>query len=216
MIVLEQCRIDDEGKHLIIEASVENLSYNENVYIDSIIVDTNKTFSINGPSSKPVFTNEFEHLKVDSLEDCNSVTTDPNCKCGNIYTSQMAGTKKVMLVLDSNDLNGANLNDNIFFVWVVAGGIPAPETPCGMDNRYTMGVAVNLRPIYNMAMKYIKETNNDCSIPKGFVDMFLKLKAFSLAMKTGNYTAAFKQWDKLSKNKVDVPSIKGCGCNGIN
>ena len=78
------------------------------------------------------------------------------------------------------------------------------------------GIAVNLRPIYNMAMGYIKELDSNCSIPKGFIDMILRIKAFKLALKTGNYTVAFKWWDKLFKNKRSISINKRCGCNGIN
>lgn len=218
MVVLEQCRIDHEGKKLIIEAAVENLSYYRDIYIESVIVDTNDTYSPNGPSNSPVFSQTFEpkHMKVDVREDCNSVKVDENCKCGDVYTSQKAGVKRVRLCLTPKDLKMSSLDDNIFFVYVTATGVPSPCTPCGMDNSFVMGVAVNLRPIYNMAMKYVKELDSACSIPKGFIDMILRLKAFDLSLRTGNYPIAFKQWDKLFKNKVSVSPSRGCGCNGIN
>lgn len=217
MIILEQCKIDSEGKNLIIEAAVENLSYFKDVYIDSVVIDTNKTYSPNGPSNSPVFTIEYDskYPQVDTTEDCSPLKTDDSCKCGNIYTSQKAETKRIRLCLSSKDLNGVSLNDNIFFIYVIAKGVPSPCTPCGMDREYVMGVAVNLRPIYNMAMQYIKEVNSDCGIPKGFIDMILRIKAFDISLRTGHYTMAFKYWDKLFKNKANVSPNKGCGCNGI-
>lgn len=191
MIVLNECRIDSEGKHLIIEASVDNLSYFKDVYIESITIDTDKTYISNGPSSDYVFTQSFK-------------TEQEN-----------VGVKNIKLVLDARDLSGVtNFNDNIFFVYIKATGTPAPHTPCGRDNIYTIGVAVNLRPIYNMAMGYIKELDNNCSIPSGLIDMILRLKAFDLSLRTGSFTMAIKQWDRLFKNKKTVPSKKGCGCNG--
>ncbi len=218
MIVLNQCRIDHEGKHLIIEATVENLSYYKDIYIDSIIVDTNETYSPNGPSNKPIFTWSFtpENIQVDVRNDCNSIKTDESCKCGNVYTSQKAGIKHVKFILSARDINLASLDNNIFFVYVIATGVPATCTPCGMDNRYVRGVAVNMRPIYNMAMKYIRELESNCNIPKGFIDMILRIKAFELSIKTGNFPTAFKQWDKLFKNKISISPNKGCGCNGAN
>ena len=216
MIVLEQCRID-EGK-LIIEASVENLSYYKDVYIEAVVIDTNDTYSPNGPSNNPVFIKEFEpeHMKVDVTNDCNSLKVDEDCKCGDVYTSQKAGVKNIRLCLSPKDINVSNLDNNIFFVYIIATGIPAPCTPCGMDNKFTMGIAVNLRPIYNTAMKYVNELDSTCTIPRGFIDMILRLKAFDLSLRTGNYQVAFKQWDKLFKNKISVSPTKGCGCNGIN
>lgn len=107
-----------------------------------------------------------------------------------------------------------NLNDNILFVYVGVRGIPEPDTPCGMDNKYSVAVAVNLRPVYNMAMSYIKELESTCNIPRRFIDMILRLRAFELSIKTGNFLTAIKQWDKLFKNKRIVSPAK-CGCNGI-
>ena len=159
MIVLNECRIDPEKGKLIIEASVDTLSYYKCIYIDSVVIDTEETYVPSGPSNNPVFTKTYEsdYMKVDVRNDCNSVTTTEECKCGNVYTSEKAGRKKISLCLSAKDLNKVNLDNNIFFVYVIATGTPDPCTPCGMDNTFVMGIAVNLRPIYNRAMKYIKE-----------------------------------------------------------
>lgn len=218
MVILNECRIDHEGKNLIVEATVENLSYYKNVYIESIIVDTNDTYSPNGPSEKPVFSKTFEpeYPKADTECSCNPLTVDEGCDICDIYTSKKEGTKHIRLSISAKDMNLSNLNDNIFFIYITATGIPAADTPCGMDNCFVIGVAYNLRPIYNMAIGFIKELDSNCSIPKGFIDMILRLKALELSLKTGNYPTAFNQWNKLFKNKVSVSTKKGCGCHGIN
>jgi hypothetical protein len=92
--------------------------------------------------------------------------------------------------------------------------VPAPDTPCGLDNKTTIGIAVNLRPVFNHAMAYINETMDSCSIPKSFIDMILKFKAFEVSLRTGNFEAAVKFWKKLSTNKVEVSLNSTCGCNG--
>lgn len=218
MIILNQCRIDPEGKCLIIEATVETLSYYNNVYIESVKIDTDKTYAESGPSSNPIYTKEYEsdYLQVDTLDDCSPLKTDEECKCGNVYAAEKAGVKHISLILSAKDLGLPNLNENIFFVYVIATGAPAPCTPCGMDNAYVRGVTFNMRPIYNMAMKFIKEINYNCVIPKGFIDMILRMKAFDLALRTGNFATAFRIWGKLFKNKTTVTPSKGCGCNGNN
>lgn len=216
MIVLNECRIDPEGKCLIIDASVENLDYFKDVGIAHIIIDTQETFVDSGPSNKAIFHHTFEEepYTVGTIEDCSPVKSGTSCKCDNIITSQKHRNKHVKLTIKEKEL-GVSLNDNIFFVYIVSNGIPSSCTPCGMDKSYTMGIAVNMRPIYNMAMSYIKELDSNCTIPKGFIDMILRLKAFWLSLKTGNYITAFKYWDKLFKNKVNIPINKRCGCNGI-
>lgn len=215
MIAINECRITDDGKCLIVEAQVINMSYYEDVYIDSVIIDTDKTYQEGGPSYNPVYQINYEASYDNVGIGCGKLITSEDCKCGNVFVANK-GTKKIRLVLNKSDLIGSDLNDNIFFVYINATGYPAPQTPCGMDNSQVMGVAVNLRPIYNMAMSYIKELNSNCSTPKGFIDMILRLKAFELSLKTGNYTMAIKYWDKLFKNKVNVPTKKGCGCHGNN
>lgn len=187
MVIFNECRIDKEGKNLIVDVSVDSLPYYKNVYLESITIDSDKTFIEHGPSSNPIYSNTF--VESDKL-------------------------KNVRLKLNYKELGLDNLSDNILFVYIGVGGIPDPNTPCGMDNKYSVAVAVNLRPIYNMAMGYIKELESTCTPPKGLIDMILRLNAFKLSLKTGNFLTAIKQWDKLFKNKRIVSSNK-CGCNGI-
>lgn len=187
MVIFNECRIDKEGKNLIVDVSVDSLPYYKNVYLESITIDSDKTFIEHGPSSNPIYSNTF--VESDKL-------------------------KNVRLKLDYRDLGLNNLNDNILFVYIGAGGVPEFNTPCGMDNKYSVAVAVNLKPIYNMAMSYVRELEDTCNTPKGFIDIILRLKAFELSVKTGNFLTAIKQWDKLFKNKKIVSPNK-CGCNGI-
>lgn len=190
MIVLEQCNIDYKGSKLVIEAAIENLSYYNDIYIDWIRIDTDKTYSPNGPSENPVFKKEYTE-----------------------------NTKRIRLCISSKDLTEGNFNDNIFLIYIKAKGTPtpdimSPDTPCGMDDEIIMGVAVNLRPIYTIAMGYIKELDSNCTVSKGFIDMILRMKAFDLSLKTGNYSTAFRLWSKLFKGQVNILPSKNCGCNG--
>lgn len=222
MVIINELRITPDGQALIIEASVENLSYYKQVYIDSVVIDTQDTYSANGPSSNPIIEPikfESTYDNVSTREDCTDVITtddeDNTCKCGNIYTSQKQGRKNIRLVLKSKDLAGVNLNDNIFFVYIVATGIPAPDTPCGMDNETIMGIAYNARPLYNLGINYVRELSDTCDMPKGFINYILRYKAFELALKTGNYPIAFKYWKEFFKNKIsNIVKPKGCGCHG--
>lgn len=188
MIIFNECRIDKEGKNLIIDAKVDSLSYYDNIYIKSITIDTDETFIENGPSSNYIYTNNL-----------NNDTT----------------LKSIRLKINYKELKLDSLNDNILFVYIRAGGAPSADTPCGMDNEYSVAVAVNIRSVYNMAMSYLKELEGTCTTPKGFIDMILRLKAFELSLKTGNFITAIEQWDKLFKKKRIVSPTKGCGCNGI-
>lgn len=190
MVVFNECRIDKDGKNLIIDADISSLPYYKDVYIKSVTIDTDKTFVEYGPS-KDNFVYKHDFVEEDK-------TT----------------LKNIQLEINHKEMKLDNLNDNMLFVYIEVHGIPTFDTPCSCDNKYYIAVAVNLRPIYNMAMNYIKELEGTCTIPKGFIDMILRLKAFELSIKTGNFSTAIKQWNKLFKNKRVISSNK-CGCYGI-
>lgn len=214
MVIINELRITPDGKALIIDASIENLTYYKNVDIAAVIIDSQDTYIPSGPSNQALFHHSYEKepYTVSTLNDCSSIQSEDSCN--GIVTSQVHGTKHIRLYLTAKEL-GVDLNNNIFFVYIVTNGIPAPDTPCGMDNIYTMGIAYNLRPIYNLGMNYVRDLTNECSIPKNFIDYILRYKAFELALKTGNYTLAFKYWNKFFKDKIStVSKPKGCGCHG--
>lgn len=205
MVIFNECRIDKEGKNLIIDVSVDSLSYYENVYLESVIIDSDKTFIEHGPSSNPIYTKSFVEP-----EDSYDGVIESNVF---VINEEEVDLKNKRLQLSCKDLGLDNFNDNILFVYISVSGVPDIDTPCGMDNKYSMAVAVNLNPVYNTAMNYIKELKDTCNIPKGFIDMILRLKAFELSINTGNFITAINQWDKLFKNKRIVSPNK-CGCNG--
>ena len=109
-----------------------------------------------------------------------------------------------------------SLNDNIFFVRVKTRGTPAINTPCGMDNIITLGIAINFYPLYQQAISYIKELSDTCTTPKNFINFMLQYKAFQLAIKTGHYTEAIKYWKKLHSSQTikDTTVTNNCGCYG--
>lgn len=210
MIEFSKCIIDPEGKKLIIEAAVKSGELYEDVYIDSIAIDTEETFSSTGPSSSPIFAASYEReIEVAAFLGETEEGSQPE-----ILKELVKDTKNISLELTPSMLNLGNFNDNMFFVYIKATGTPSPEVPCGEDNIYTMAVAVNLSPIYKASLGYIRELESDCKIPKGFIDMILKFKAFELALKTGNNLVAARYWTKLFKGKGAAVAFKSCGCNG--
>ena len=82
-------------------------------------------------------------------------------------------SRKVHLELTKADLNLATLEKNMFFIYIVAGGVPSLDTPCGYDNNIAIKVLVNTYPIYRNIMNYIKELGNTCSVPYNLIDKSL-------------------------------------------
>ena len=196
MIQFNTLKITQDGKNLIINASVKNLSYYTNVLIGSIVIDNQDTYSANGPSSNPIYEHSFSGKDLVTNED-------------------IAGFKNISITVSAKELldNNGDLNDDILYVYLIAVGTPSADTPCGMDNVNTLGVALNLRPIYNNGMSYIKQVESTCEIPKDFIDFILRYKALDLALKTENYIQANKYWNKFFKNNNVVSlNTNSCGC----
>lgn len=213
MLEFRELRITPDGKHLIIDVAVINSSYYDNVLIDNIIIDTQDTYVQNGPSSKPIY-----QYKVEDDEVQNLYALPEECSCNPVlieedesycFTYGYEEGRHIRLMLSTKDIP---LN-NMLFVYAIAKGAPAPETPCGMDNSIIMSTVVNLYPIYQESIKYIRELNCDCNIPRGFIDMILRYKAIELCIRTGNYVQAIKYWKKFLLDINSVTSYN-CRCNG--
>lgn len=60
MLQYNELRITQDRKYLVIDVQVQELSYYEDVYLDTIIIDTQNTFSATGPSGKPFMTIQLD------------------------------------------------------------------------------------------------------------------------------------------------------------
>ena len=188
MVQFNELRITPDNRELIIDVSVKDLDIYTNVYLDYIMIDNQDTFIEDGPSDNPIYTYTIEDAAYS--------------------TSSNGSIKQCRLTLTNNDVN---LSSDLLFIYVVVKGVPAPSTPCNMDNATTMGVVYNLHNIFQSFMPYIREVENDCNLPKGFVNYILRFKALELAFATGNYTLAVKYWNRFFKDKlIAQPSICNC------
>lgn len=186
MISIQELRVTNTGERLIIGANVRQESYYDNVYIDKVIIDTEETYSDGGPSSKPIFTKQFE---------------------GN--------TKTISLQLDKLDLNNTDLTSHLFFVYIVAKGTPAPDTPCSMDNINTLGVTMYMGNYYNTFMGYINEMNgNNCTIPQGLIDQILRYDALNTSIDSGHYIKGIEYFNKWFSKTSPITVTHNCGCHG--
>lgn len=183
MIEFTELRITPDSKYLVIGVKVKDESYYENVYLDSIAVDTQDTYSGNGHAPQPVFYHEF--------------TTDE---------------KAFTIELNAVTMGIANLNQ-LFFVQVKTKGAPSEDTPCGKDISCIMGTVANMYPMYQQGMNFIKELAQTCTVPQGFTDFILRNKAIELAVRTGNYTEAAKYYRMFAGgNKYHSNIEGGCSC----
>lgn len=180
MVQFNELKVNNEGTKLIIDVSVKNQEYYQNVYLASISIDTQDTFIDGGPSTSTIY----------------NKTIDPN-------------QKSIRLELGTDTIL-SSLSDNMFFVWVKTSGAPSPTTPCGEDNSTVLGVAIPLYPLYQKSLEYIKEIDCNCKIPKNFINFILQLKALQISVKTGHYTQAINYWKKFFKNIQKTIGVNRC------
>ena len=217
MLIFNELRITPDQKYLIIDVSVDNQKYYENVQIDSIIIDTQDTYIDSGPSNNPIFTYSLteENSNITQVYTDNYIPVLDEDTSYCYVENEEKQNKSIRLILNYQDLN-VSLQDNMFFVYAIATGTPSADTPCGMDNSIVKGTIINLYPIYCKTIQYLKELDDSCVVPKNFMDMIIKLKALELSIKTGNSFQAIEYWNKYFKTLINNNSTfksKYCGCN---
>lgn len=208
MIQFNELRITPDGEKLIIDVSIIDTDYCSNVFIDSVVIDNQDTFISNGPSNNPVFTytvGESVH-SIYSLPDqnrCNPILCEDESPC---LISDNGNVKNLRLNISRESLINSNLNNDLLFIYVITKGEPSPETPCELSSK-VIGVVFNKLLLYNASMKYFRELEATCKIPKNFINYILRMKGLELSIRTGNYIQAIKYWNKFFK---DMGKIYTC------
>lgn len=221
MIHFNQLEITDDSKYLIVDAAIDDGKYFTDMYLDAIVIDTQDTFILNGPSSKPIYSKKFnEDTKAVYVKDFNNVYSrvleDENNSQVYIQLIQDNKQKRVRLYISAEEL-GVDLSKTMLFVYIIAGGTPAPDTPCTYDVNKILGTVVNLLPIYRSFMPMLRELGDTCNFPMNLTNAILQLFGIRLAIKTGHYPIAIKLWKKFFGlfNSIPVTGvIKSCGCHG--
>lgn len=183
MIEFNKLIIIPYNKGLYIDCQIMDMPYFEDVYLDKIIIDTQDTYTSSGPSKVPVYSKTIE---------------------GN--------TKSIQLTVPDTELL-VSPNETIFFVYVTAKGTPKPETPCGLDMTVAMAACVDSYSIYRIALNYLSEAYESCSIPKHLIDFILRYKAFQISLKTRDFPLAISYWKKFVSSNISK-QFNQCNCYG--
>lgn len=184
-IVYNDLRVSPNGQYLFVDAEVAAYDYYNGMYVEAIVIDTEETYTGTGPSSRPVFKKEF------STED-----------------------KHQAMVLEAKDFGWSDFHGHLLYIYALAGGTPAPDTPCDWDGESSLGVVLWWQPIYEQGIKYMAKTVRECcDTNSGYIDYLLRYHTFMLALKSANYVLAndlFKRWFSSSEIVVRTTS---CNCN---
>lgn len=198
MIRFNELKIEDN--YIIIDVQIEEEKYFKDMYIDSIVIDTQDTFIANGPSSKAIYTKTFN--------------TDTDIKKEEIvYTQGTDKYNRVRIYIDGKNLN-IDIHKTMFFVYAIAGGTPAADTPCRWDENKALHTLVDVQLLYNTMIQYVKELGKECSTPDNFINAILQFNAIDLALKTNQYPLAIELWKRFYSDIESNVVLPNCGCNG--
>lgn len=204
MIIFDQLRISDDGKRMYINAHVNKADYFNDIYIDSIVIQTADKVSETEPGLP---TSDYVYIK--KVEE---------------------NAKELNLVLEASDLsrswesdpkaiafNRGDMSKTLFFVYIKCKGTPGSCTPCRLDEETTLGVVFDENVLHQKVMDYTKELVADCSVPSAFIDFILLWNAFKSAIETEHYIPAIKFFNMMFEEvgkSCQSRTIKTCGCNG--
>ena len=204
MIIFDQLRISDDGKRMYINAHVNKADYFNDIYIDSIVIQTADKVSETDPGLP---TSDYVYIK-----------------------KAEENAKELNLVLEASDLskswesdpkaiafNRGDMNKTLFFVYIKCKGTPGSCTPCRLDEETTLGVVFDENVLHQKVMDYTKELVADCNVPTAFIDFILLWNAFKSAIETEHYIPAIKFFNMMFEEvgkSCQSRTIKTCGCNG--
>ena len=145
---------------------------------------------------------------------------------------RITNPKKVIKRLYFKDMKMLGLNNGgMFFLYIKTEGIPGDEVTCICFRDVTIGVAANLYPLYNLAIKWFNNLNDLCiDNTDKLIDLYLKKQLFLEAISLQDYTTAIDIWNTLffrdikkadclngtcsfnnyNGNNVTVPYTAGC------
>lgn len=204
MIIFDQLRISDDGKRMYINAHVNKADYFNDIYIDSIVIQTADKVSETDPGLP---TSDYVYIK-----------------------KAEENAKELNLVLEASDLsrswesdpkaiafNRGDMSKTLFFVYIKCKGTPGSCTPCRLDEETTLGVVFDENVLHQKVMDYTKELVADCNVPSTFIDFILLWNAFKSAIETEHYIPAIKFFNMMFEEvgkSCQCRTIKTCGCNG--
>lgn len=203
MIQFNELRIDPDKNILIIDAEIPD-DYKTTTFIEYLYIDTENTAKPYEPSNKCVYKKDYSTTKPTKI---HLEIPDKN-----EWLQEMT----IESQLNAQKFTTETVKNNLLFVWIRVSGNVDVSTVCGIDNTLTLGIVSNPVILCSKGLQHIKEVEEKCVIPKGFIDFLLLYKAFELACKIQDVASILRYWNLLQRNITEVTytSTKsgGCGC----
>ena len=204
MIIFDQLRISDDGKRMYINAHVNKADYFNDIYIDSIVIQTADKVSETDPGLP---TSDYVYIKKaeENVKELNLVL-----EASDLSRSWESDPKAIAF-------NRGDMSKTLFFIYIKCKGTPGSCTPCRLDEETTLGVVFDENVLHQKVMDYTKELVADCNVPSAFIDFILLWNAFKSAIETEHYMPAIKFFNMMFEEvgkSCQSRTIKTCGCNG--
>lgn len=183
MVQFDEVKFNKDG-NLVIKVHIPDETYYQNVYIDSVKIDTQETFSSDGPSTTPVYT-----YSVEETEEVKTLT----------------------LEVSHYDIL-SKIDGTLFFVWVSTKGTPGSDVPCGKDATQVVRPVIDDRYMCKMFLPLIKSLQCNCTDNAEFINLMLKAKAVQYCLVAEHYSEAIDFWNEYFADIKRVKNIKSCGC----
>lgn len=218
MVVIDQLRITDDGKQMIINAHINEAEYFNDVYFDNVTIMTADKVSENDPGTpttdyiyKQVFEAETKSIAV--------VIDKGSLDAAYLNTNHTTGEPVTDAPTAMVSFSHSNFSQDLFFIYFQCNGYPSECTPCHLAERTTVAVIFDETMFYQLVMNYTRELASDCQIPQGFIDFILLWNAFKAAVETEHWIPAIKFYDMMfgargSNSGAGYIVSKPCRCHG--
>ena len=195
MVIIDQFRISDDGSMMIVDAHVSSESYYLNMYISKVMILTADQMP---PSGSPSSIDKYVFQRTYSLADKYKQISLRLTPAGDF----------------NENFTKANLSSDLFYLVIWIDGTPAECAPCGSDEP-VIAATFDYMNLYNRVMNYTRELNQDCEIPRDFINFILNYEAFKIAVETDHVGRATDFYNQMfGTMSVNTSVTKGCGCYG--
>lgn len=195
MIRFNELRFSEDKESIDIDVAIEDTEMYPDYYIDRIVVEYAKNFSLDALS-------DYHYVLYEDL---------------GVYSTRYKGSFK----LSSLPASIANkwpskIEDGLFYVYVECSCNGEPDESVSEDEMTTIGVVLDWESFYRMGLQLVKKVVNDCGNicePKcGWADFIFRWQALKLGIATSDYSLINDMWDLIFNRRISASGTTGCGC----
>ena len=199
MLQWNELRITPDGKKLIVDVQVQEMSYYDNIYIETLALSA---------YSKP---EDYDPTKL------RGGTT---LYLWRDFDAQVGPEEEYMEIGEQGQhyrhlrkcIDIDSISDNLFFITATNNDDFAEDTPCSCKETSILGIVYNKQLLYRNSINALKTMNN-CTPSKELIDYILNVKVFEMAINVGDYRTAITYWNNTFKKNIHSVT-SNCGCYG--